>query len=57
MNFPIFNHLKNDNLFQDKTTTVQLSTFVLTSDDKMPTLRKIKRGASQHTKPTLLHHI
>jgi hypothetical protein len=22
-----------------------------------PTLRKIKRGASQHTKPTLLHHI
>ena len=21
MNFPIFNHLKNDNLFQDKTTT------------------------------------
>jgi hypothetical protein len=22
-----------------------------------PTLRKIKSGASQHTKPTLLHHI
>jgi hypothetical protein len=22
-----------------------------------PTLRKIKRGASQRTKPTLLHHI
>ena len=26
-------------------------------NNKMPTLRKIKRGASQRTKPTLLHHI
>jgi hypothetical protein len=25
--------------------------------DRKPTLRKIKRGASQRTKPTLLHHI
>jgi hypothetical protein len=24
---------------------------------RMPTLREIKRGASPHTKPTLLHHI
>jgi predicted amidohydrolase len=27
------------------------------TDDRKPTLRKIKRGASRHTKPTLLHHI
>jgi hypothetical protein len=37
-------------------------TTVLTSTDRqetenLPTLRKIKRGASRHTKPTLLHHI
>jgi hypothetical protein len=25
--------------------------------NRKPTLRKIKRDASQHTKPTLLHHI
>ena len=27
------------------------------TDDRKPTLRKIKRGASHRTKPTLLHHI
>ena len=33
-------------------TTVKPSTFVLTSDDKMPTLRKIKRAALPTHKPT-----
>jgi hypothetical protein len=27
------------------------------TSDKLPTLHKIKRGVSRHTKPTLLHHI
>ncbi|QQR98614.1 MAG: hypothetical protein IPK18_03555 [Sphingobacteriales bacterium] len=27
------------------------------NENRQPTLRKIKRGASQRTKPTLLHHI
>ena len=27
------------------------------NENRKPTLRKIKRGASQRTKPTLLHHI
>ena len=33
-------------------TTVQPSTFVLTTDDKKPTLRKIKRAALPTHKPT-----
>jgi len=33
-------------------TTVQPSTFVLTTDDKKPTLRKIKRAALPTYKPT-----
>ena len=27
------------------------------NENRKPKLRKIKRGASQHKKPTLLHHI
>jgi hypothetical protein len=38
-------------------TTVQQSTFGLTMDEKMPTLRKIKRGVLPKHKPTQKHHI
>jgi hypothetical protein len=38
-------------------TTVQQSTFGLTMDEKMPTLRKIKRGVLPTHKPTQKHHI
>ena len=47
MNFPIFNHLKNDNLFQDKTLPDDLNSvdnFAVTCTDltSLPTLKPIQ---------------
>lgn len=37
--------------------TVQNINICTDNERKTPILRRIKRGASRHTKPTLMHHI